>query len=147
MATNEVTSLRNAIVTLLEADSAMQALAGRSTGIVLLWGSIAADQFPVMALLLPSNVRLGGSGHRRRVAVLLGAYASGNGAQDKVEAMTRRAREVLKTAAFATQSLTATVMEAVERGADPLAENDDQIPDQEARHDLDLIIELTAPAQ
>jgi hypothetical protein len=145
MATNEVTSLRNALVALLLADTTLRTITGRTSGFVVTWQTIATATRPVIAYLMTSSVRDGGKGHRRRVQVFLGAYATGNTAQDKVEAMTRRAREVLTKTAFATQSVYAEVMEATERGADPLSDVDSETQTQEARHDLDLIIEMDAP--
>jgi hypothetical protein len=142
MATNEVTTLRNAIVALLIADSSMQTLAGRPAGFVVLWDSIATATRPVMAFQIVSSIRVGGSGHRRRVQVLMAAFAQGNGAQDKVEALTRRVREVLTSTALGTQSIDAIVSVADESSG---GLGEDGLPAQEARHDLTLTIETTAP--
>jgi hypothetical protein len=142
MATNELTTLRNALYTIINGDSAMQALCGRATGIVVLWRSGLALAAPTVAMLLPSNARIGGDGNRRNVLVLFGCYAYGNGAQDKVEAMTRRIRELLTTTALAGHSIDAHVFVADERGVDPETVDTSA---QEARHDLDVVIELQAP--
>jgi hypothetical protein len=56
--------------------------------------------------------------------------------------MTRRMREVLTTAALAGQGIDAHVVRADERGADPETINTSA---QEARHDLDVTIEMQAP--
>lgn len=148
MATNEVTTLRKAIVALLLADTTLRTITGRTEGFVITWNSIADADRPVITYLMSPSVRTGGSGHRRRIQVLLGAYAQGNGAYDKAEAMTRRAREILTAPNFATQGgLHAEVMEAVERAGDEsdgLPGTDTSVA-QDVRHDLDLIVELSAP--
>lgn len=142
MATNELTTLRNALYTIINSDATLQTLCGRSSGIVVLWRSGLAFTAPVVAMLLPSNVRTGGDGNRRSMFILLGCYAYGNGAQDKVEAMTRRIRELLTTTALAGQGIDAHAIRADERGADPETTN---TLAQEARHDLALTIEMQAP--
>jgi hypothetical protein len=144
MATNEATTLRNALVAILLADSSLRTITGRTEGFVVTWDSIATAARPCIAYLMTTNNRTGGKAHRRLVQVLLGAYARGNTAQDTAEAMTRRVREALTRAAFVGQGLEAEVMQSDERGGD--AYSDDEAPFQEARHDLDLIIELTAPS-
>jgi hypothetical protein len=143
MATNEVTTLRNAIVTILQADATMRTLAGRTSGFVVLAKSIATATRPVVAYQTGSNIRIGGNGHKRELFVLLEAYATGNGSQDKVEALTRRAREVLKKAAFTSAGASVIEVRHVERGVE--AVNEDGTVTQDARHDLELLVELAAP--
>lgn len=143
MATNEVTTLRNAIVTILQADSQMQTLTGRTSQIVVLPRSLATASRPVIVLQIGSSVRIGGNGHKREVFALLGAYAIGNYSQDKVEALTRRAREVLKKAAFTAAGASVIEVTHVERGVEAL--NEDGSLSQDARHDLELLVELEAP--
>lgn len=144
MATNEVTTLRNAIVTILQADATMRTLAGRTSGFVVLARSIATATRPVVAYQTGSSVRIGGNGHKRELFVLLEAYATGNGAQDKVEALTRRAREALTKAAFTAAGASTIDVTHIERGVEAL--NEDGSLSQDARHDLELLVELTAPS-
>lgn len=143
MATNEVTTLRNAIVAILQADSAMRVLAGRTSGFVVLARSVSTALRPVVAYQTGSSVRIGGNGHKREVFVLLEAYAVGNGAQDKAEALTRRAREALTKAAFTAQGASVIEVTHTERGVEAL--NEDGSLSQDARHDLELLVELEAP--
>lgn len=142
MPTNEVTTVRNAVVALLSADATMRTLCGRTGGIVVPWGTVASAKRPVLAYLLSSNAGIGGAGNRRSVQVFLGAFAQGNGAMDTVEALTRRAREVLTHTAFMTQGLDAIVITADERAG---GETEDGTISQDARHDCDLTLLLTAP--
>lgn len=143
MATSETTTLRNAIVTILSADATIRQLCGRTTGLVVLWGSIANAQRPVIAYQLSSSTRTGGAGHRRRVQVMLAAFASGNGAQDKTEALMRRARELLTNPALKASGIDATVIAADERSGN---ETEAGSVSQESRHDCDFMILLTAPS-
>lgn len=143
MATSELTTLRRAIVTILSADATIRTLCGRTSGLVVLWDSIAAAKRPVIAYMTAASVRTGGAGHRRRVTVLLAAFAQGNTSQDLVEALTRRVREILTNPAFKAQGIDATVVSTTERST---SEVEDGGLSQESRHDLDLTILLTAPS-
>jgi hypothetical protein len=132
-----------------QADATMRTLATlsgqplRTGGFVVLAKSIATATRPVVAYQTGSNIRIGGNGHKREVFVLLEAYATGNGAQDTVEALTRRSREALTKAAFTAQGVTLIEVTHVERGVEAL--NEDGSLSQDARHDLELLVELEAP--
>lgn len=144
MATSCSTLVRNAVTAIANADATLRTLCGRSTRIMVPWKTAAAAQKPVIAYLLSSNVRTGGTGDRRRVQVLTAAFAEGTGAQAKAEAMTQRLREILTPPALQAQGLDGEVLEATDRDASD-DDVDEKSPTARARSDLDLLIRVTAP--
>jgi len=142
VATSYSTSVRTAIQAIGNADATLRTLTGKTSNIILSWNSAVAASKPVIALMVSANNRIGGDGDRRSVQVLLAAFAEGNGAHAKVEAMTQRVREILTPAAFQAQGVDAAVIDATDRDV-----NDDTLtsPTLTERSDLDLIIVGSAP--
>jgi hypothetical protein len=145
MPTNAGTLLRRAVFNILNADTTMQALCARDVDVVVPWKTVATAPRPVMAYLRASDNATGGSGDARRVAMLLAAFAEGDGALDTAEALVQRSRELLTATAFEGQGLRAWVVwpEAAERTNDP--EDTPTTPGSRVRVDLDLPIRVAAP--
>lgn len=95
MATHVATLLRNAIVAALAADATIRTLCGRTTGCVVAWASIAAAQFPVLAILITYAEELDGIDDPWSANVLLSGIADGARGLEVAEALTQRAREVV----------------------------------------------------
>lgn len=142
MPTSASTLVRTAVTTIANGDTTLQSLCGRTTRILVPWRTAAGATKPVIAYLLSANVRTGGKGDRRRVQLLTAAFAEGNGARTKVEALTQRLREILTPDAFLAQGLDAEVIEATDREG---ADEDITTPTSIERHDLDLLIRASAP--
>jgi hypothetical protein len=145
VATNVQTRVRDALKAIVNADTTMRTLCGRSSLLMVSWRTALAGQKPVLAVMIDPNIRIGGIGDRRRVTALCAGFAEGNGAQAKAEALTQRLRELVTPPAFQAQGLDAFVAwgDAQEREIDP--DDGTDTPTRVAQSQIDLPIILTAP--
>jgi hypothetical protein len=148
VATSYTKLIRNGLRTIADADTTLRTLTGRTTRILVPWSTIGTATKPVLVCMVSANNRIGGDGDKRRVQVLVAAFAEGTGAQTKVDDMIQRVREMLTPAAFQalTPTLDAWVAEKTDRdGGDESAADSTTTTTNTARADLDLIIEGSAP--
>jgi hypothetical protein len=147
VATSCTALIRNGIKTIANADTTLRSLTGKTSLILLPWETALTAVKPAGAIMVSANNRVGGSGDRRRVQVLIGWFAEGNGAQAKVDALVQRTREVLTPAAFQalTPSLDAFVRWSDSADRDGINETDATTPTNIVSAQLDLIVELSAP--
>lgn len=144
MATSCTTLVRNALKAIADGDATLRALTGRTSNILVRWKTPLEAPKPVLACLVAHNGRTGGTGDRRRVQVLVAAFAEGTFAQATAEAMTQRLREIVTPPALQARGLDGEVIEAVDRdGVDD--STDAKSPTAVGRSDLDLLIRVTAP--
>jgi hypothetical protein len=145
LATSCTALVRNGIKTIANADTTLRTLTGKTSLILVPWETVAATSKPVGAIMVSANNRVGGDGDRRRVQVLIGWFAEGNGAQAKVDALVQRTREMLTPAAFQalTPALDAVAFDFVDR--DGINETDVTTPTNIVSAQLDMIVELSAP--
>lgn len=136
--------VRNGVKTIVTADTTIQSLTGKTSLILLPWESALVATKPIGAIMVSANNRQGGTGDRRRVQVIIGWFAEGNGAQGKVDDLTQRTREILTPAAFQalTPALDAVVLELTDRDGTGEA---DATPTNIASSQLDFIVEIPAP--
>lgn len=145
MATSCTALVRNGIKTIVNADSTLRTLTGKTSLLLLPWEAAIVATKPAGAIMVSANNRIGGTGDRRSVLVLIGWFAEGTGAQAKVDALVQATKEALTPAAFQalTPSLDATVMTTTDR--DGTGEADATTPTNIASAQLDLIITVSAP--
>ena len=87
MATDVVQRFVEATVSILRANTTIQGLLGRTTGMVRAWGDIAEAQLPVIAYLMVVAGRGGPVGDTRRVQIQFSALVEGDGAAAKCNAL------------------------------------------------------------
>jgi hypothetical protein len=109
------------------------------------WRRAAKSTKPVIAFQISANTRTGGLGDARRVLVTAAAFAEGNGAQTKAEAMAQRLRELMTPALLIAAGVSGWVDPAsyAEREGDAVDEAG--APVDLVRHDIDFVIRATAP--
>jgi hypothetical protein len=139
--------VRNGIKTIANADTTLRTLTGKTSLILLPWETALAAVKPAGAIMVSANNRAWGLGDRRRVQVLIGWFAEGNGAQTKVDALVQRTREMLTPAAFQALSpaLDAFVRWGDSGDRDGIDEADATTPTNIVSAQLDLVVELSAP--
>lgn len=142
------TILRRAVVDLVSASAELQALAERVDRLVVAGASIDPKQLPVLVVTLGEAVRVGGIGDRRRVPVLLSAFAEGNDAFDVAEQLLQIAREKLTVPALEAYAingepqLSGVLLQQTERQLDSL-DLVGELPVQFGRGELELTITAT----
>lgn len=134
MATSPATLLRNALVAVLAADATIRTLCGRTTGCVVAWSSIAAAQFPVLALLVTYAEEVDGIDDPWGANVLLSGIADGARGLEVAEALTQRARELVGTIAVSSAGLQAAPESVTVR---PI-EDEELVPPGRGRLDLEI---------
>ncbi len=109
-ATDVEQRLAEAVVAILTADSGVQTLAGRTTGLVVPQDGIAPAALPCLAYTLAATQEIGGTGDNRRVQLQLVAVAEGAGADSVCRHLMERCEQALSWAAFQAQGLDAAIL-------------------------------------
>jgi len=140
--TDVATTLRHAITAILDADSGIQTITGRSVKNCVPWRTGEKVTRPVILLQQLPITRIGGVGDNRRARFALTCLATGNGAQDKADALAERVEVALTQPNFVAQGANAFPLNTPTRtGAGPV---DTQAPGENiARADLDLTLVVT----
>lgn len=123
MATDLVERCIEAIVTIVNADSGMQALTGRTTRNLVPWGDIASleandlvPRLPVCAYAVIDASERGGIGDTRDIRLQITAYAAGDNAQAKANAMLERIELGITQPLLFAQSIDAAPIRRTRRG-------------------------------
>lgn len=104
-------NLRMAIRAIALADATLQGLIGRANGYIYQWRSMRLDgAYPVIAFLLDGFSQNGESGDARDGEIRFSVFATGAGAQEKVDAIMERLEQIYTAEAFYAQGVDAAPM-------------------------------------
>lgn len=133
-------TLRQALLTIVNADAQMQTLCGRPSDLCRWFPDLRSGPRPIVGYWIVDDRETGESGLHRRIMVQLSAVAEGQGGLTKVEDMDARLRAILTQAAFAAQTVDAAPV-ALRAGGDREYGAEEQAL-QVARRDLDLVLNV-----
>lgn len=139
MATDIEQRCREALTAILDADSGVQALTGRTTRNCVPFGlKSATEKLPVLLLAFVVMTPVGGAGDNRRVRYQLTAVTKGAGADAAANALIERVELAITQPALAAQSLDGWVERMDRRRVPP-----DGSPGVEGRADCDVTLIVT----
>lgn len=138
--TDKIQLLRHALVAIVSSSAGVQAIAGRTTGLIIPWRDAGLPRtLPIIAYLIITAPETGGAGDNREVAVKLTSIADGDDADRVANGLASVLETALTPAAFAVQNLDAVVLRQT-RTEIPIS---DEASRSLYRADLDLTIWAT----
>lgn len=143
-----LTNFRTALVSIINGDSALQSLMGRTSQLIVTWKSLRADELPVIVYRSSGLGQTSQNGDTRSGTLFLTAFVDGNNALQRAEAIMARCATILTHAAFLDHHIDFAPLILAE---DSNGDTDDEFDagDREGSRNLeraDLEIELTIQA-